>query len=437
MSEFEKKIIPPTLPQIEAQLKIQQQKKIMPTEMDQLLYNKGFNEFMGYPNPTLTRQSISILNNAVDKGYILIYSGGGGVIFKILNEPRLLKIIYNFHECEIYARLPRIEGMPYANPELTHCRGTSKREIFEMFDDNLIKYDVLNEKTDEDEVKSPYYILSMPFLGIDFLAYLFEFSYSHYNGIWISVEESPGNKDMTVSIFKNLCDILHTFNIKLKKMHKHMVHKDIKLNNIIFDTDKNELILIDFDQSRVYPDTSPPVKEINNDEFAFINLVVKQVLYYAIRNKYIYDSIKETPLLMYVETYASESDCVELTSDLKKFADGLIEGINEYMPDNSFIVRSIIDDNSKIELSIRSNINMLKILNIDTREKAVNYLDGNKKNTLDIKRSVLDRLGLGEKGIKKKSKRKKSKRKKSKRKKSKRKKSKRKKSRKNKSKKKV
>ena len=119
------------------------EKKVMQTEIDQLLYDNTFKKFMEYPNAILIRHAINILNNAVEKGYILIYSGGGGVIFKILNEPRILKIIYDFHECEIYARLPRIEGMPYADPDLTDCRITSKREIFEMFDDKLIKYDVL------------------------------------------------------------------------------------------------------------------------------------------------------------------------------------------------------------------------------------------------------------------------------------------------------
>ena len=62
-------------------------------------------------------------------------------------------------------------------PKLSNCRITSKAEIFEMFGDKLIKYDILNEKTDEEEVESPYYILSMPFLGIDLFTYLFQFSY--------------------------------------------------------------------------------------------------------------------------------------------------------------------------------------------------------------------------------------------------------------------
>jgi serine/threonine protein kinase len=387
------------------------EKKVMQTEIDQLLYDKSFNKFMEYPNAILIRHAINILNNAVEKGYILIYSGGGGVIFKILNEPRILKIIYDFNECEIYARLPRIEGMPYADPDLTHCRITSKREIFEMFDDKLIKYDVLNEKTDEEEVESPYYIISMPFLGIDLFTYLFHFSYLHYNKIWVAVPELPGDRDMTVSIFKNLCDILHTFNIKLNEMHKYMVHKDLKPNNIIFDIERNELILIDFDQSRVYPDGSPPEKEIFKDNFAFIHLVIKQVLYYAIRNKYIYESIKKTRLLMSIETYKSGADCVKLTSALKKFADRLEEGRDEYMPDSSFIVHKLIDDNSKIEETIRNNIRMIQLLNNNTRESAIKYLDDKKTSAL-IKRSVLDRLGLGQKSKRKKSRKKKSKKRK-------------------------
>ena len=371
------------------------EKKIMETEIDKLLYDKSFKEFMEHPNATLRRHKINILNNAVEKGYILIYSGGGGVIFKVLKEPRLLKIIYDFHECEIYERLPQIEGMPYAYPKLSNCKITSKAEIFEMFGDKLIKYDILNEKTDEEEVESPYYILSMPFLGIDLFTYLFQFSYLHYNRIWVSVNESPGDKDMTVSIFKNLCDILHTFNIKLNEMHKYMVHKDIKPNNIIFDTEKNELILIDFDQSRVYPDgTTPTVKEIYSDEYNFINLVVKPVLYYAIRNKYIYDRIKETRLLMSVETYNLDNNCIELTLALKHFADGLEEGRDEYMPDNLFKVHSLIDDNSKIEMLIRNNIRIIKLLGLN-KTAAEKYLD-DRNTPIFIKESVLDRLdGLG------------------------------------------
>lgn len=277
----------------------------MPTEIDKYLYTKYFSEISNYINKELKQNNIYIFNKIIDKGYLIMYSGGGGCIFKQIGESYIIKIIYNKKECENYAKLPIFEEMPYIDPRLTTCRVILKNEIYSMFDDKIIEYDILGDKTDEDELINNYFLLRTPYLGIDFLDYLWTFSYAHYNRIWVSRNEISGNNDMTVEIFKNLCNIMHIFNIKLHNMNLHnVVHKDIKPNNIIYDIEENKLILIDFDQSKVYNDTSPlPIKEIYNDVINYIKLVVKQVIYYAIRNKYIYDNIIKTRILFLIETF--------------------------------------------------------------------------------------------------------------------------------------
>ena len=384
-------------------------RKIMPTKLDQYLYDLKYANILTYPNKKLLDQEMRIFNNILDeKGYLLIYSGSGGTIFKMVESDIVIKIIYYYKECDIYTNLPRFERMPYADPRLSHCSVITKHNIFEMIDENIIKYELLIDKTEEEEAENPYYILTMPFLGIDFLNYMWQFSYSHFDRIWVSVSMTPGTNNLTVEIFKNLCNILHEFNIKLDIMHQHnFIHNDIKLNNITFNEDENKLVLIDFDQSQYYPNKeSVPLNAVSKDERAYINFVIKQVVYYAIRNKQIYDKIIKTRLLFFVETFKTKN-CLKLTEDLKQFADKLESVNDEFLPDNTFKYGKHIDLNSINEDKICGFLHRISISKFNTKPEVKKYLQDFKASPF-VERAVLDRFhvkhGLGLKSKKQKQK---------------------------------
>ena len=173
-------------------------RKIMPTKLDQYLYDLKYANILTYPNKKLLDQEMRIFNNILDeKGYLLIYSGSGGTIFKMVESDIVIKIIYYYKECDIYTNLPRFERMPYADLILSHCSVITKHDIFEMIDENIIKYELLIDKTEEEEAENPYYILTMPLFGIDFLNYIWQFSYSHFDRIWVSVSMTTGTNNLT------------------------------------------------------------------------------------------------------------------------------------------------------------------------------------------------------------------------------------------------
>ena len=62
-------------------------RKIMPTKLDQYLYDLKYANILTYPNKKLLDQEMRIFNNILDeKGYLLIYSGSGGTIFKMVES---------------------------------------------------------------------------------------------------------------------------------------------------------------------------------------------------------------------------------------------------------------------------------------------------------------------------------------------------------------
>jgi len=323
---------------------------------DQRIYDNLFDIFSNFPRQAAVIKHLQLLHSAIEKGFLLMYFGGGGVLFKVIGVPKLLKITYNDKEANIYkslketAREPEpttyntilksidmpfyqdpveaVEGSgreaylvnsitqePDGNKVLIEAMKNSDNSIFSVvcvkvsavlilswFDQNLIKLQILD--TEIENGATDYNILCMPFLGFDLLSYLLKFSYAHFNHLWIAVEQPSGHLNMEIPQFVILCRSLHKFSDKLKKMHNIlMFHRDIKPNNIIYDELSGQLTLIDFDQS-VYKQETEVDKFTNGDLSTFINLVVLPVMYYGIRNKEIYEYLTRTNLLFYIETFS-------------------------------------------------------------------------------------------------------------------------------------
>jgi len=270
---------------------------------DQRIYDNIFYIFSNYIHRTHAIKHLQILHNAIEKGFLLMYFGMGGVLFKVIGVPKLLKITYNDKEANLYRSIKEKESilngedMPFYQVPLKHDfegRGSelvnsitlaatvdpiagqlvaamsdplnnifsvvsvplSTEFILSCFGENLIKHQILEEleKPQKDDPEPKYTIICMPFLGFDLLSYLLTFSYDHFNQTWISVDQQKGHSDMTIPQFVILCNSLGLFGTKLKNMNLNgMYHRDIKPNNIMYDERSDDpskkLTLIDFDNS--------------------------------------------------------------------------------------------------------------------------------------------------------------------------------------------
>ena len=143
----------------------------------------------------------------------------------------------------------------------------------------------------QDILDSPYYQLTMPYLGNTFDTYI-----EKYKDI-CSTNKQNSELIMTVDVFKKYMNSLKYLYEEIKQLNnKKIFHNDIKPNNIIYNENKNDLILIDYNLSlhkeitNTYVSNIKPFQEVI-DRVDFINNVLLYFLKFSFNNKYIYDNI--------------------------------------------------------------------------------------------------------------------------------------------------
>ena len=262
---------------------------------DRKIYESSlqFLEEYARSNPYSKKTMIQGFHELVKKGYIFMNIGNDGTILKIIGQRNIVKI-FNENgrkECSILEKMNSSQENPYINPDKIHCRTIDHTSFISTFGPLLQIFPM--DQQDE------YYIMTMPYLGIDFEQFL---SSSYYLAhIKKSKKENPDLPCISIKEYKNISIALLNFYNKIKKMMyvSGIIHNDLKLNNIIYIKRKNYFVLIDFDNA-TFLDSNPRFsKETNNDLILFFKKIVLEFLYYAIGNQTILNHIK--PLVIELE----------------------------------------------------------------------------------------------------------------------------------------
>jgi len=144
-------------------------------------------------------------------------------------------------------------------------------------------------KVIEDLFDPPYYQLVMPYLGKTFDTYI-----DKYKDLCVS---KSSDQIIDVITYKKYIVALQNLYNEIVELNRNKIyHNDLKPNNLIYNEEKNDLILIDYNLSiskeipSNYALSIQPFQEIV-DINDFVNKVLFYFLKISFNNKYIYDTI--------------------------------------------------------------------------------------------------------------------------------------------------
>lgn len=200
--------------------------------------------------------------------------------------------------------------------------------------------------------------LTMPYLGLDFSRYIRHFK-NPFVRYKYDIYFDIGKKIMDVYTLKRLMSAVNILYEQLEMVNEqNFYHKDIKLNNVIYDLTKNKFTLIDFGIS------SADEKELGerslaklyiNEKIHFFKEFLNILIYTSFNNEYIYNSL------------------LPAVKEMERLMSLIMRSYNmNFLPNETIDIES-----RRIEAKHLCNLYMEVITN------AVNNLDGSLDKSLD------------------------------------------------------
>ena len=362
--------------------------------IDNYYYQEQIKLFSNFADAPKT---ILAMRNLLLKNYVVIGSGGGGVVLKSVNQDIVIKIgkterlskeidiIEKFNEIQLTPQeeenKDKLPFVQYGNLSIVnYTTATLKNQFPELF---------IMPFMDDANNSQKYHSFSMPFLGKDFMEfYTSKYSYNHFTAFWCCWDKPTGTELLRVSELQMYTLAWIKLIDNVTTLHNHnYIHGDIKENNLIYKAETNEFILIDFDHSQninnitesdlvKYRKKIKKHADIDMDEyiemlkiddiFDCILVYFRSFIYYSFGNLYIYEQFYNNKFILLNENgERRETHFIKTRQEIKTF----INYIKKFVMDLDINAETVAVPNNTFSAVFSSTDKDLRISPVEIKRK--------------------------------------------------------------------